>query len=80
MIRDLMIGKHIVRYLIRSQDIYILRVWHQKENCLQQTYPEGLPEGLGFFALSIEQGISSISLNPDSVIETWLYLAVSQPE
>jgi pyruvate,water dikinase len=23
----------------------------------------------------MEQGISSVSLNPDSVIETWLYLA-----
>ena len=23
----------------------------------------------------LEQGISSISLNPDSVIETWLYMA-----
>ncbi len=29
MIRDLTIGKYIVRYLIRSNDIYILRVWHQ---------------------------------------------------
>ncbi len=28
----------------------------------------------------IEQGISSISLNPDSVIETWLYLAENPPE
>jgi pyruvate,water dikinase len=23
----------------------------------------------------VEQGISSISLNPDSVIETWLFIA-----
>ncbi len=34
MIRDLIIGKYIVRYLIRSNDIYILRVWHHKENRL----------------------------------------------
>ena len=26
----------------------------------------------------MEQGIDSISLNPDSVIETWLYLAGDQ--
>ncbi len=32
MIQDLIIGKYIVRYLIRSKDIYILRVWHHKEN------------------------------------------------
>ncbi len=31
-IRDLVVGKYIVRYLIRSDDLYILRVWHQKEN------------------------------------------------
>ena len=34
MIRDLIIGKYIVRYLIRSSEIYILRVWHHKENRL----------------------------------------------
>ncbi|VAX09898.1 hypothetical protein MNBD_GAMMA25-1354 [hydrothermal vent metagenome] len=34
MIRDLIIGKYIIRYLIRSNDIYILRVWHHKENRL----------------------------------------------
>ena len=34
MIRDLIIGKYRVRYLIRSNKIYILRVWHHKENYL----------------------------------------------
>ncbi len=34
MIRDLVIGKYIARYLIRSNDIYILRLWHHKENRL----------------------------------------------
>jgi len=34
MIRDLIIGKYIVRYLIRTNDIYILRVWHHKEHRL----------------------------------------------
>jgi len=32
MIRDLIVGDYIVRYLIRGNEIYILRVWHQKEN------------------------------------------------
>ncbi len=31
MIRDLIIGNYIVRYLIRSQRIDILRVWHHRE-------------------------------------------------
>lgn len=33
-IRDLYIGKYMARYLIHSNDIYILRIWHQKENRL----------------------------------------------
>jgi len=33
-IRDLIIGNYIVRYLIRSNEINILRVWHHKENRL----------------------------------------------
>ena len=33
-VRDLIIGNYIVRYLIRSNDIYILRVWHHQENRL----------------------------------------------
>jgi plasmid stabilization system protein ParE len=34
MIRDLIIGKYIARYLIHAKQIYILRVWHHKENRL----------------------------------------------
>ncbi len=30
-IRDLIIGKYIVRYLIHAKQIYILRVWQHKE-------------------------------------------------
>ncbi len=31
MVRDLIIGNYIVRYLVRSNEINILRVWHHKE-------------------------------------------------
>ena len=31
MVRDLIIGKYIARYLVRSNGIIILRVWHHKE-------------------------------------------------
>lgn len=34
MIRDLIIGNYIVRYLIHTNQIYILRVWHHKEERL----------------------------------------------
>ena len=34
MIRDLIINKYIVRYLVHSEVIYILQVWHQKEERL----------------------------------------------
>jgi len=34
MIRDLIINKYVVRYLVHSGVIYILRVWHQKEKRL----------------------------------------------
>jgi len=34
MVRDLIIGNYITRYLIRSRNIDILRVWHHKENRL----------------------------------------------
>ena len=34
MIRDLIIGHYVVRYLIHSKQIYILRVWHHKEKRL----------------------------------------------
>ena len=30
-IRDLFVNKYTVRYLLGSQDIFILRVWHEKE-------------------------------------------------
>ncbi len=30
-IRDLFVSKYTVRYLLGSQDIFILRVWHEKE-------------------------------------------------
>ncbi len=32
MVRDLIIGHYIVRYLLRFDKITILRVWHHKEN------------------------------------------------
>lgn len=31
-IRDLYIGNYTVRYLIAGEIIYILRIWHNKEN------------------------------------------------
>ncbi len=31
-IRDLYIGDYTVRYLLSDQIIYVLRVWHNKEN------------------------------------------------
>ncbi len=34
MIRDLIIGNYIARYLIHQKQVYILRVWHHKEECL----------------------------------------------
>ena len=30
-IRDLFVGKYTVRYLLHGQDIFVLRVWHEKE-------------------------------------------------
>ncbi len=32
MVRDLIVSNYIVRYLVLSNEINILRVWHQKEN------------------------------------------------
>lgn len=34
LVRDVVLGNYIVRYLIRSNEIYVLRVWHHKENRL----------------------------------------------
>jgi len=31
-IRDLFVGNYTVRYLITEDTIYVLRVWHNKEN------------------------------------------------
>ncbi len=31
-IRDLYVGSHTVRYLVADEVIYILRIWHNKEN------------------------------------------------
>ena len=32
LIRDLVLGDYIVRYLLLEETIYILRIWHQKED------------------------------------------------
>ncbi|MEA3303803.1 MAG: type II toxin-antitoxin system RelE/ParE family toxin [Pseudomonadota bacterium] len=32
MIRDLIIGNYIVRYLVNSEEVYVLRVWHHQED------------------------------------------------
>lgn len=34
MIRDLVIGNYIARYLVHQKHVYILRVWHHKEDRL----------------------------------------------
>ncbi len=34
MVRDLIIGNYIARYLLRSKNIDILRIWHHKEDRL----------------------------------------------
>ncbi len=31
-IRDLVIGNYLARYLVHGNEIYVLRIWHQKEN------------------------------------------------
>jgi len=31
-IRDQIVGKYVVRYLVADQAVYILRIWHHKEN------------------------------------------------
>ncbi len=32
MIRDLILGDYIIRYLVLKEIIYILRIWHHKED------------------------------------------------
>ncbi len=34
MVRDLIIGNYIVRYLVYSNEVHILRIWHHKERRL----------------------------------------------
>ena len=31
-IRELLFGKYVVRYEVRSKKLYVLRIWHGKEN------------------------------------------------
>jgi addiction module RelE/StbE family toxin len=33
-IRDLIIGNYIARYLVHSNEVYVLRIWHHKEQRL----------------------------------------------
>ena len=33
-VRDLILGNYIVRYLLTTNDVHILRIWHHKENRL----------------------------------------------
>ena len=30
-VRDLVLGNYVVRYLVGDQEIYVLRIWHHKE-------------------------------------------------
>lgn len=30
--RDLVTGNYLVRYLVHEKEIYVLRIWHHKEN------------------------------------------------
>lgn len=34
-VRDLVIGNYLARYLVHGEDIYVLRIWHQKEDRIQ---------------------------------------------
>ena len=34
MIRDLIIGSYLARYLVHSSEVHILRIWHHKEQRL----------------------------------------------
>lgn len=31
-IREIIFGKYVVRYEVRSEKLYVLRIWHGKEN------------------------------------------------
>lgn len=32
LVRDLVIGNYLARYLVHGKEIYVLRIWHQKED------------------------------------------------
>jgi len=34
MVSDLILGNYIVRYLLKTKEVIILRIWHHKENRL----------------------------------------------
>lgn len=36
MIRDLILGDYIVRYLVLQETIHILRIWHHKEDWIKK--------------------------------------------
>jgi len=31
-VRDLVIGNYLVRYLVHEKEVYVLRIWHQRED------------------------------------------------
>jgi plasmid stabilization system protein ParE len=31
-VREFVFGRHVVRYLVKSEAVYILRFWHSKES------------------------------------------------
>ena len=33
-VRDLVIGNYLARYLVHEKEIYVLRIWHQREDRL----------------------------------------------
>jgi len=41
-IRDLVVGNYMVRYLVLGKEVHILRVWHHKEN--RTPFASGQPE------------------------------------
>ena len=32
-VRDLVVGNYLARYLVHETEIYVLRIWHHKEDC-----------------------------------------------
>lgn len=39
--RDLVIGNYLARYLVHEKEVYVLRIWHQRENCFLQAHAVG---------------------------------------